>query len=166
MSAATRRAATPPDDTVRPPPLPRVGGRTPGKKFDVAVPKRITARANDLSRCYATVVDGDCMEPEIKSGDLVVVDPTIEPKAGDIVVLFKAEPHPESEVDVVWPYEDGRPIVKRFLGKRGLVFVLEINVPKRQLSMLKFGVAAMHVVIGTVPPSNRLPAKRLAGRAP
>lgn len=166
MNAATRRAATPPDNTVQPPPLPKVGGRTPGRKFDVAVPKHITARANDLSRCYAMVVDGDCMEPEIKSGDLVVVDPTIEPKTGGIVVLFKAELHPQSEVDVIWPYEDGRPIVKRFLGKRGWAYVLEINMPKRQLSMPEFGVAAMHVVIGTVPPSNRLPAKRLAGRTP
>lgn len=49
-----------------------------------AMPEAITARMAD--RSFAMVVGDNAMRPEIIAGDLVIVDPTIQPSGGDLVV--------------------------------------------------------------------------------
>ena len=42
-------------------------------------------------------VQGDSMEPEYSSGDLVLIDPTAEPVSGDVIVAR----HPFKNLDII-----------------------------------------------------------------
>jgi len=57
-----------------------------------AIPEAVTAQISN--RSFAMVVESEAMRPEILVGDLVIVDPTIRPVAGDLVVavISKVEP--------------------------------------------------------------------------
>lgn len=39
--------------------------------------------------CFAVVVDGDCLAPDVRDGDLLVIDPHARPGRGDIVLCSR-----------------------------------------------------------------------------
>ena len=66
----------------------------------------------------AAIVDGDCMEPDIKRGDTVLFDQNTQPRDGQVVVAVLLTEGPD---------ERGKGVIKRFYRLNGKV-KLEPNV--------------------------------------
>jgi len=64
---------------------------TRSAKLDVApaAPTPDFIDPSELPDRYAMIVQGVCLEPEIKDGDCLMFDKTVPYKAGDLVILFK-----------------------------------------------------------------------------
>ena len=126
------------------------------------IPERIYERADDRSQNYGSLVNGNCMEPEIYEGDFVVICAANKPRAGDIVILY--------------PASGAAPSIKRLIlglppecgpnsELQGLIIAEQLN-PPRQYTIPADKVRAVHVVIGWMKPEEHQPLKLLAEGAP
>ena len=111
--AATTRARCTLDDILRvwptlrhavqPPTLPRVDGEfhlSPPQDWDAFVARMRDFRFRDSDRanhCGPFVARGQCLEPFSQAGDLVSIDPTLEPKDEDFVVVAFGDKTLQSE---------------------------------------------------------------------
>lgn len=98
---------------------------------------------------YAVCCRGDCMEPEVAEGDVLLVDPHSTPRSGDLVALFVKQGGVEGG------------LVKRLVfhstgeGNSNVAgtAVEQIN-PRRLYSFMPEDVRAVHKIIATVPSDN------------
>jgi phage repressor protein C with HTH and peptisase S24 domain len=88
---------------------------------------------------YALRVRGDSMQPRIRPGELVVVEPSKAVMPGN---------------DVVVRTRDGRKMVKQLLYQRGGAVTLgSINQSHKQLTISVEEIESMHFIAATLPPS-------------
>lgn len=86
---------------------------------------------------YALRVKGDSMQPRIRPGELVVVEPNVTPLAGQ---------------DVVVRTRDGRKMVKQLLIRRsGELTLGSINQDHRQITLALDQVESVHYIAAIVP---------------
>lgn len=64
----------------------------------------------DLATPRLYIVSGDCMEPRIQDGDLVILDSRAEPQPGDAVAVRIGDDHTLKEW---WPEDDDRHVLLR-----------------------------------------------------
>jgi SOS-response transcriptional repressor LexA len=64
------------------------------------------AEARSRGAEWAFEVNGDCLEPELRTGDLVAVKPTNQPEIGEYVLVRRDGEHLTLKV---WTMRDGRP---------------------------------------------------------
>jgi phage repressor protein C with HTH and peptisase S24 domain len=86
---------------------------------------------------YALRVKGDSMQPRIRPGEMLVVEPSV-----------RAEPG----ADVVVRTRDGRKMVKQLLFRRGKEVTLgSVNIAHKQVTISVEEIESMHVVSAIVP---------------
>jgi phage repressor protein C with HTH and peptisase S24 domain len=90
---------------------------------------------------YAVECRGDSMQPRVRHGEIVVVEPgTAYAPGEDVIVISK----------------DGRKMLKRFGYKRaGRIYLDSVNADHPQFSIDEAQVEAIHYVAGTVRPSRK-----------
>lgn len=86
---------------------------------------------------YALRVRGDSMEPRVRSGEFVIVEPNNTPSSGD---------------DVVAIFKDGRRMLKRLLIiKTGEFMLASINESHNTITVFEEDLEALHLVGGYCP---------------
>ena len=86
---------------------------------------------------YALRVRGDSMQPRIRPGEIIIIEPSHAIAAGD---------------DVLVKCADGRKMVKQLLfRRRGEVTLGSINAAHQQVTLLDSEVEAMHYIAAIVP---------------
>lgn len=86
---------------------------------------------------YALRVKGDSMQPRIRPGELLVIEPSARVEPG---------------ADVVVRTRDGRKMVKQLLFRRGEDVTLgSVNIAHRQVTISTEEIESMHVVSAIVP---------------
>ncbi len=89
------------------------------------------------ANAYALRVRGDSMEPRVRSGEFVIVEPNLKPDSGD---------------DVVAIFKDGRRMLKRLLVKKDGEFMLaSINETHNTITVFEEELEALHLVGGYCP---------------
>lgn len=108
----------------------------------VGIPRTV-ADVSGRPGVFGLSVQGDCMNPEIHDGDLIVVDPNEKPEPGDNVVVWQTR---------------GGPIIKQWLGMNGPYYELRQLNPPRRYSILDANVAEIHKIFAVVPRERCVPA--------
>jgi hypothetical protein len=117
---------------------------------------------------YALKVAGDCMAPAVNEGDHVLVDPTVEPKTGDLVIIYlKKGYHWEGNTNaglkrVVFNMMPGikYPYVAHPNSNVIPVLIVEQDTPKRQYQIRADMLLGVHKCLGPVPKGTKLVKKK------
>ena len=119
------------------------------------MPERFCGLAGKNPR--ATYIKGDCLEPVISDGDMIIFDPDRWPKAGEYVVLYPKDPAKKPGVKrLVLNVMEGALNLGPGSNAMPLVVVETLN-PPNQYAIPADELLAIHPVVGWMSPEEYEP---------